>query len=471
MSQAKPQLTQSKLETFLTFPNKRRSVEKDDAPPEPRTLKRVCREKKDGTPLLEKSNDEADTVNNESIPPLQRQDRKENVKLISEEAKQKMKERPVLSQTEMRKMTPEQLKARFFAEVARMRGTVLSEYVKPRSHVLIKCKCGKQRTLQASAVISGSKHICRFCHRNERFIYEFTTIVKNAGGIVVGDWISQKHRIECVCSEGHVCEISLELLRQGRNVCKTCSGRDSEAAERNFFASIKEMGGIVLGKYIQNQTAVDCKCRAGHLCKVIPTAINQGQGMCIVCAKKDSKDCERRFRAIITDVWNGKVVGKYTNCMEYVDLICSNGHACRQTPAKVNYGVSICLQCRSSMGEKRVHFYLKQLGIEFKDQHRFESHPKRPYDFLIKPNIIIEFDGEQHFRPIEVFGGEDAFNKRRQLDIEKTKEAFKQNHRLIRIHHSWLRASKNEQIEFLKQSLQSTEPFVCFNKEAYSFLL
>ena len=33
-----------------------------------------------------------------------------------------------------------------------------------------------------------------------------------------------------------------------------------------------------------------------------------------------------------------------------------------------------------------------------------------PFDFYLPQyNLIIEYDGEQHFKPISVFGGEDAF--------------------------------------------------------------
>jgi len=59
------------------------------------------------------------------------------------------------------------------------------------------------------------------------------------------------------------------------------------------------------------------------------------------------------------------------------------------------------------------------------------------FDFRVLFNngryLLIEFDGDQHFNPIEFFGGIDAFNKRRKHDFIKTLYCEYNNYVLLRI--------------------------------------
>lgn len=60
------------------------------------------------------------------------------------------------------------------------------------------------------------------------------------------------------------------------------------------------------------------------------------------------------------------------------------------------------------------------------------------YDFIIinknnEPIYLIEFDGEQHFHPVKAWGGEERFEKQKQLDKIKNDYAIMHNLPLIRI--------------------------------------
>ena len=49
------------------------------------------------------------------------------------------------------------------------------------------------------------------------------------------------------------------------------------------------------------------------------------------------------------------------------------------------------------------------------------------------PYRIIEFDGEQHFRPIQSFGGLERFEKQKKNDFIKNQYALSHNIPLVRI--------------------------------------
>lgn len=88
-----------------------------------------------------------------------------------------------------------------------------------------------------------------------------------------------------------------------------------------------------------------------------------------------------------------------------------------------------CPYCkRQSKGECEVKKILKKYNITYKEQECFDdlrSEAGRPlrYDFTIyKDNIwigTIEFNGEQHYKPISVFGGKEQFDVQKQHDFQK----------------------------------------------------
>ena len=88
-----------------------------------------------------------------------------------------------------------------------------------------------------------------------------------------------------------------------------------------------------------------------------------------------------------------------------------------------------CPYCkRQSKGERKVKKILEKYNITYKEQEWFDdlrSETGRPlrYDFTIyKDNIwigTIEFNGEQHYKPISVFGGKEQFDVQKQHDFQK----------------------------------------------------
>lgn len=84
-----------------------------------------------------------------------------------------------------------------------------------------------------------------------------------------------------------------------------------------------------------------------------------------------------------------------------------------------------CPLCCSSVGERFVRNYLIQHNIGFEPQYKFEhcrNKKQLPFDFYLPElNVCIEYDGIQHFRPVEFFGGQTAFEECRKNDAIKNK--------------------------------------------------
>lgn len=91
---------------------------------------------------------------------------------------------------------------------------------------------------------------------------------------------------------------------------------------------------------------------------------------------------------------------------------------------KPNYIIHMgcgCPKCAFSKGEKEIISILDGIGIEYIKQKTVEIlNKKYRFDFYIPTlNLYIEYDGIQHFKPIEYFGGEESFDKIKNSDSVK----------------------------------------------------
>lgn len=94
---------------------------------------------------------------------------------------------------------------------------------------------------------------------------------------------------------------------------------------------------------------------------------------------------------------------------------------------------------RLSKFEQKMLEMLQSLNLHSETQVRFDNCKDKiplPFDFMVLKNNqkwIIEIDGEQHFLPIESWGGEDKLRMQRAHDLIKNRFCFNNNIPLIRI--------------------------------------
>lgn len=115
----------------------------------------------------------------------------------------------------------------------------------------------------------------------------------------------------------------------------------------------------------------------------------------------------------------------YIDAHKKVCIICPIHGEFWQTPSNHLNGCN-CPDCNSdskSKMEENIHEILRQHNIEHERQKTFEwlKHERNLFlDFYLpRYNIAIEVQGEQHFRPIKKFGGEQFYAKQRKRDDAK----------------------------------------------------
>jgi hypothetical protein len=288
-------------------------------------------------------------------------------------------------------------------------------------------------------------------------------IEEENGGLVIGEYKGKDIKVSCICPEGHTCMPYPSVVREGGSMCKTCIGQDSEVTKKDFYNIIEDgNGGLVMGDYIDSHTSVPCICPEGHPCSVIPgSVLYKNNGMCRTCAGQNPEVCAENFYSIIEDDIGGRVLGIYIDAKTPVHCLCPEDHECYPSPNRIQQGGGMCDRCSQSRGEKILCRALEQLDFCPIPQAMHFSIPTLRYDYsiVIKDKIVFfEFHGIQHEEISRLFHeGKEDFEECRQRDLLKIYIAVKNKIKLIILDHKWAKKPLNDWVSYLKSALERNE--------------
>jgi len=130
---------------------------------------------------------------------------------------------------------------------------------------------------------------------------------------------------------------------------------------------------------------------------------------------------------------------EYINNNTKVELVCNIHGRFMTTPCSHLNMKTGCPLCKLSFGEREIFRFLIDRCIPFEREYTFDelkgvNGGLLRFDFYIKSiNTIIEYDGEQHFIPIEQFGGIKGLKIVKHHDYMKDKFCNENNYKLLRI--------------------------------------
>jgi hypothetical protein len=136
---------------------------------------------------------------------------------------------------------------------------------------------------------------------------------------------------------------------------------------------------------------------------------------------------------------------KYINNYTKVIIRCNVHGDFEQTPIGHVINKQGCPGCKESKGEKAIRVYLENNNIKFIPQYSYDNCRyinKLFFDFYIPElNMLIEFDGKQHFEPIEWLydQAESYFQLQIQKDQIKDRYCLDNNIKLVRISYKDIR--------------------------------
>lgn len=193
----------------------------------------------------------------------------------------------------------------------------------------------------------------------------------------------------------------------------------------------------VIDVYKGNKMPIKHKClKCGYVWNTTPRSILQGS-KCPKCSGNHSYTQEEYVQKVkeinpnieVLDIYKGSHIKIKHKCL-------IDGFVWSITPTDVLSGKG-CPHCKKSKGEEIISNYLSANNVSYLTQYRFDDCKNilyLPFDFYLPNyNMCIEYDGEQHYKPIEYFGGEEKFIIQKQNDNIKTQYCQENNIKLLRI--------------------------------------
>ena len=279
---------------------------------------------------------------------------------------------------------------------------------------------------------------------HEKFILELDKINKNIE--VLGEYRAARIKLLCKCK---ICGCQWEVLPcsllRGHGCPKCATTKGISKITKTHKSFIRELNKKhptieVLGEYKTARTKITFKCtKDGFEWDATPDTIlrtrNKGCPKCSGNVK--NKTTDDFIKELYTISSNIIIHGEYVNSKIKVACECKAcGYNWDATPSSLLAG-SGCPKCNFSKGELAISKYLDDNYINYKTQYTFKGckqKRKLPFDFYLpKLNIVIEYQGVQHYEPVEHFGGVKDFNLRKIRDDVKEKYCKQNNIRIIKI--------------------------------------
>lgn len=235
--------------------------------------------------------------------------------------------------------------------------------------------------------------------------------------------------------------ISRRAARNNKNVCKKCeinqwNDKQKSAEQKAKYLLNKKQTIILLGnlKTWASRDNALWKCtKCGHTFERAPAVMfSQGHLTCPWCETHPFEYSEEMIKEKAYELW-----GTEYTYLNIDNLKNSNGSkrviVCHNK-CGFKYGVSLwnflhgqgCPKCKSSHGEKKVRDYLLKHNFQFQEQFTIQvENTYLKLDFFLEENgkkFAIEYNGIQHYKPVEYFNGETGFQK--QVFRDKLKEKY-----------------------------------------------
>lgn len=251
----------------------------------------------------------------------------------------------------------------------------------------------------------------------------------------------------CQCDCGNTKVVRGSDLRSGK--ITTCGKKCALKYTRN--GQFKDETGKKYGRLLvlyrnghssSNKILWHCRCECGKEIDVVGSDLRNGKTKSCGCLNKE-KASDRNFKNEI-----GNKYGKLT-VLELVTKTpkaiwkcqCDCGNIALVRGIDLRSGNTKSCGCLKSYYEETIEKILKKLKVKYIKEYSFEdlkspSGTKLRFDFALFDSsnilkILIEYNGEQHYMPVDFYGGIQEFKKQQKRDLQKINYCKKNNISLL----------------------------------------
>ncbi|PWT39112.1 hypothetical protein DKZ22_11745 [Limosilactobacillus reuteri] len=339
----------------------------------------------------------------------------------------------------------------FLYEVKNLVGneyTPLDKYVTAQTKIRMRHnKCGNIWEIKPYSFLSGKRCPSSTCIRKNECIsqQDFDEEIKKLVGdeyIFVGEYKGAHTPILC---RHNYCQYEWKIRPANfihRDVrCPKCQHNIQNKDTDYFRKEVKNLVGdeyVVMTAYTRSQNKIMMRHNVcGYQWGIKPYSFLRG-ARCPKCSgvlKKNTEIFRREVYELEEESYT--VLGEYVTAQTKIRMRHNKcGNIWEIKPYSFLSGKR-CPRCRSSHGELSIENWLKRNGYFYIPQKKFPGCKDKhslPFDFYIPSvNLIIEYDGMQHYQPVEFFGGIESFRRNSRHDAIKNKYCEDHNINLLRI--------------------------------------
>lgn len=313
--------------------------------------------------------------------------------------------------------------------------------MKPNSHVAGKQGCPKCGRLKA----------------NENLALDFSTFIRRANRIhgVKYEYLEDSYKnytskIEIRCKIHGLFKQTPHSHISMKSGCPSCGSIQRGEANQKSWYDVIDLFKAAHGdryeydenSYLNVTTKTNIKCCKHGWFKQTPYHHYGGSG-CQKCAVEEVhegqkiyfEEFERRAKEKHGDRYT-YISDTFIDIFSPIEVTCSK-HGSFLQRAVNHYKGAGCPKCSSSKGEALVRDILTRYKVNFEEQKTFPDLKFKSYlrcDFYLpNHNLVIEYNGIQHYEPLEVFGGKKAFEETINRDAFKRKYLVDSNISVLEI--------------------------------------
>lgn len=350
-----------------------------------------------------------------------------------------------------KRKTDEQFKKEVFDLVGN-EYTFLDTYVNNKTKLRVRHnKCGNVYEVVPYSFKKGRR--CPKCQliaqanmkrlSNEQFIKRVYNLVGDEY-TVIEPYINSNTPIKIKHNKcGHISKMSPTNFMQGAR-CKYCAG-NARLTQQQVKNRIVELHG---NEYtlLSNYRGMGYNIKIKHNpCNTVfwtdaNSFLHKKNNKCPTCYPNDKKTAQQFQLDLDTNYGEGRytIIGDYVNAKSLTEIRCNIcNHTWKTKPNWLLTNRSGCPYCNSPKGETIISKILDTFNISYESQKTFDDLKDKDclsYDFYVPgQNILIEYQGLQHYQPVDYFGGEAKFKLQQKHDKMKADYAKGNGYKLIAI--------------------------------------
>lgn len=302
-----------------------------------------------------------------------------------------------------------------------------TEYINMKTKLDLICNCGIEFSVNLDTFKNKNKKQCNSCSlikvkaSNTNSKLKVATYIESKGCKLLSEYVNAKTKLKIACNCGNVFERNFNKFKSGQIKCNKCIGRTVWNYE-SVIDYIESSGCKLLSDTFNNRKELlllKCSCGEEYSTN-FHTFLNENKKQCSNCSKIKFRELRRTGISELK-----KHVESNSDCIliseDYVDysdklkFICKCENSFETSMISFNRGKKHCDSCSpKSKLEYNCEKFLINNNIKYKSQVSYDDllSPKNrhlKFDFAIldeneEVKFLIELDGEQHFKPSNLFG-------------------------------------------------------------------